>query len=537
MKTVVSTFLALFIGLGLFAQNYVSDEFIVEYVEGTTPAEQQVIRDLFSITTTTVIGENIELWSGIPFPLTVVEDNETIIINDVSELIHYINIQEGEDPDSIVSNINNGNLNYIIDIFGDGVIHDGGTFDPLPYCDDVHNDRLIRNYQSGNPNQSNLKIIIVDQLVDNIPSVNLMPESDTPGGNHGNKVYSVINNILTQAGITEVEYLNLNVFNEDGQSTVATLIRVVTYIAERFYADEWSNDDPILVNFSANIIFPDQVYQYNELTILRYRWEYIFGTHGLSLDLPLANNTMLISSAGNQASGTNNVFPGAGDLISEVTVAGTQNCFSTPWTGTNYNPTHYEIAAEAVGILTEDNGDYYISSGTSFSSALVTAVVAQLALDNPHLDMREVRDLLLNTADQVPALAGTVQNGRVLNIENYISGTHGGGSTGGGPGGPGGGFGGRKLTELNSPTKSLSLTTTPNPFTTSTFLTIELPNSDDVSISMYNLMGQIVHEEFIPNQQELQEMEWPTPTHLSAGTYLIRVQVGNEVVQRKVVKQ
>ena len=86
MKTVVSTFLAFFFTVALFAQNFVADEFIVEYVAGTTNTQQQAVRDLFGITTSTDIGEDIELWEDIAFPLSVTEDGETTIIDDVERI-------------------------------------------------------------------------------------------------------------------------------------------------------------------------------------------------------------------------------------------------------------------------------------------------------------------------------------------------------------------------------------------------------------------------------------------------------------------
>jgi hypothetical protein len=54
---------------------------------------------------------------------------------------------------------------------------------------------------------------------------------------------------------------------------------------------------------------------------------------------------------------------------------------------------------------------------------------------------------------------------------------------------------------------------------------------------MYNMVGQRVHEELIYNQQELLELEWPTPRQLARGTYLLRVQAGEAVQQMMMVKQ
>ena len=47
----------------------------------------------------------------------------------------------------------------------------------------------------------------------------------------------------------------------------------------------------------------------------------------------------------------------------------------------------------------------------------------------------------------------------------------------------------------------------------------------------------MVHQERIPNQQELKELEWITPNHLPKGTYFVRVQAGDQQAQQMIVKQ
>ena len=230
-------------------------EFIVEYVAGTTNTQQQAVRDLFGITTTTEIDDGIELWEEIQFPITVTESGETTIINDVEELLYYINIQEGDGDGAMETSaiINNGNLNLLLQLEQDGAFNEDGTFDPLPYCDEVHNDRLIGEDQSGNPSQSDVKIVIVDQLVSGIENIDIIIGEGNHGGDHGNKVYSVIENILSQAGITDVEYLNLVAFDGDGSGTVGTLLELVVFIKGQFESGIWGPEDRIIINFSANL--------------------------------------------------------------------------------------------------------------------------------------------------------------------------------------------------------------------------------------------------------------------------------------------
>lgn len=522
MKTVVSTFLAFFFTVTLFAQNFVADEFIVEYVSGTTNTQQQAVRDLFGITSTTNIGDDIELWEDIAFPLSVTENGETTIIDDVEELLYYINIQEGEE-NSNTAIINNGNLQLLFQLEQDGAFNEDGTFVPLPYCDEVHNDRLFCPApESINP-PGQVKILIIDQLVSG-SGIEIIPLASGPlnlGGTHGNKVYSVISNILSQTEVQNVEYISAPVFNSNGTATVTALIEVMNYVKDNFLSNSWTADDLVIINFSANLVFPDNVNINEVASILSLTWYRLLNS--------TVQNVIAVSSAGNQELISGNIFPGSMQFDNEISVAGTQDCFQNPWSGTNHDPNVFEIAAESENVLTSDGTNYFLSSGTSFAAPQVTAGIAQIFYySRERLRPSAIKNVILDLAEQVPALMGTVQYGRVLNLGNYGASNETGGTIRKGVTTP---------LQTITPTSPLTLTTTPNPFTTTALVTIQLPEAADVTISMYNMIGQRVHEEYISNQQEMTELEWPTPTKLTRGTYLLRVQAGEAVEQMMMVKQ
>lgn len=254
-------------------------------------------------------------------------------------------------------------------------------------------------------------------------------------------------------------------------------------------------------------------------------WDNVFGVKSSFSNYP----AILINSAGNNGLTTENIFPAAYLFSSEISVAGTEDCFSQPWEYTNHNPVGYEIAAEAKSILTEDNGLFYLSNGTSYSSAIMTAVTAQIALNRITDNIEEIRNHVLNAVDYVPALNSTVANGRVVNIENhpwYLQNGPGGGNQG-----PG------QFLQSSNETHSLSLQTSPNPFSQVTMVTMEVPVGVSAQVSLYNSVGQLVAEERIPNEQELTELQWYTPANLPAGTYFLQVQAGKEVQQQMIIKQ
>lgn len=76
----------------------------------------------------------------------------------------------------------------------------------------------------------------------------------------------------------------------------------------------------------------------------------------------------------------------------------------------------------------------------------------------------------------------------------------------------------------------------PNPFTTHTTIEFDLPQSSSVSIQIFNTMGAMVDElynDHLPSGE--QQFKWNSGD-LPKGLYYCRVQAGNEVVTRKIIK-
>jgi hypothetical protein len=513
MKTVVIALLSFFFTGELFAQNYMQDEFIIEYVENTSDADRQAVRDLLGVSNVTAINNDIELWSEIQFPIIFTENGEMTTIDNVEELLYYINIQEGDDEENTLASINNGDPNYFLSLVDDGT-GTNATFDPLPFCDDQINTRLIGPIIEEGEQEGGIKIIIVDQAItigNDVVTIDFdLADEFNSGGAHGNKIYSVIKNQLDQAGIEDVIFYNIELFDNEGTSSYFRLLETFGRLS--------SDTGPLsnlfhkgIMNFSANMIVNEQA----ESLILWEKWEHFI----------IDNGILLISSAGNEGSTSDNVFPAGANWLNEISVAGTQRCFYEPWEHTNSNPVDFDIAAEAQYVTVFDGQDFEIANGTSFSSAFVTGAAAQLAARCSTFDPIAIKNALLDYADINSNMINVVNQGRTLDVESSIRNWDNCKKTRG------------LQTQGNLPTSPLTLTTTPNPFSTTALVTIDLPEAGDVTINMYNMMGQRVHEEFISNQQELLEIEWPTPTKLARGTYLLRVQVGEAVEQMMMVKQ
>lgn len=547
-NTVLLFFLSIFCSLlSAHAQStYAPDEIVIEYVAGTTQEEKELTRAFYRISQYSDVAPDIELWYGIEFPFSFIENGISTMILSVEQFLGEIQETNDDSPNSPRANVGNGDLNYILSLVQDDVIYPNGTFDPLPFCDNSENSKLIGPLYDGNGSggstmsNETLDIWIIDQQMTNAAAntriftiQDIYIDWDNPdappiplppfqtGGSHGNKVYAVIDNILQQSNITNVRYNNCVIFDYQGTSNYARLLSLISFLGGT--TDESIAENAIL-NFSANMVISEA----DENLILWDLWDQTLQDR----------NLLLISSAGNEGWSNANVYPAGANWSHEISVAGTEDCFSSPWEGSNSNANNFDIAAEATGILTQSNGQYFIVNGTSFSSAFVTAAAAQIAARCPTFDALFVKDQILNHADINPNLFDLVQDGKMLNttasINNMEPCTPPTG--GGGHGGNGGEYGGKTLN--NKPTSSpLSLQTTPNPFSQNARISIGVPVGEDAEVSLYNSIGQMVHQERIPNQQELKELEWITPNHLPKGTYFVRVQAGDQQAQQMIVKQ
>jgi len=133
-------------------------------------------------------------------------------------------------------------------------------------------------------------------------------------------------------------------------------------------------------------------------------------------------DALFVVAAGNKA--TNNdsapVYPASYGCPNIITVAATTFDDSlAPFS--NYGAASVHIAAPGDSILsTTPVGTYGILSGTSMATAYVTGAAALVLADNPSMTAQQLKARLLESADQVPALAGKVSSGGRLNVHRAL---------------------------------------------------------------------------------------------------------------------
>jgi subtilisin family serine protease len=130
---------------------------------------------------------------------------------------------------------------------------------------------------------------------------------------------------------------------------------------------------------------------------------------------------VVVAAAGNDGGGV--LFPATLSVV--IAVAGCDEhgrlMRTTTW-ASNFGP-EVDLTAPAMETFTTDlDGTYTCSfQGTSAATALVAGAAALVLQQNPELTAKEVRDLLLNTADLVHDTA----NGRrvalkIVNVEAAV---------------------------------------------------------------------------------------------------------------------
>jgi subtilisin family serine protease len=131
---------------------------------------------------------------------------------------------------------------------------------------------------------------------------------------------------------------------------------------------------------------------------------------------------LFVAAAGNESNDNDEspVFPTSYDSQSIISVAATdrRNRLAN---FSNYGETSVDIGAPGVDIYsTVPNNRYDSYSGTSMAAPQVTGAIALLAAAKPGLTAAELKTAILATAQPIPALAGKVATGGLLNVHEAL---------------------------------------------------------------------------------------------------------------------
>ena len=126
---------------------------------------------------------------------------------------------------------------------------------------------------------------------------------------------------------------------------------------------------------------------------------------------------MFVTAAGNDGINADNSpsYPGSYDLPGIVNVANTTRTDGMAFDST-YGPISVDLGAPGSQIASTyiDEGYVYMS-GTSMSAPHVTGVASLIWSIAPHLSIAEVKQIMMDSGDPIPALAGLTVSGNRLN--------------------------------------------------------------------------------------------------------------------------
>lgn len=134
------------------------------------------------------------------------------------------------------------------------------------------------------------------------------------------------------------------------------------------------------------------------------------------------HDVLFVAASGNDGKNSNNqgFYPASYDLPNIVSVASTT--YNDRLAGSsNYGSASVDLGAPGEPIYsTYPGGSYAWLSGTSMASPAVAGAAALALSVNPSVGAREMKELLMSTADPISALQGRVVSGARLNVNSLV---------------------------------------------------------------------------------------------------------------------
>ncbi len=133
-------------------------------------------------------------------------------------------------------------------------------------------------------------------------------------------------------------------------------------------------------------------------------------------------NVLFVAAAGNSSNDNDasSTYPATYDLPGIISVAATTRLDERAFF-TNYGATTVDLGAPGADIFsTKKQGTYGYFSGTSMAAPHVTGAVAMILGKNPLLTAAQVKAILLDSVDPIPALDGRTLTGGRLNLRRAL---------------------------------------------------------------------------------------------------------------------
>ncbi len=244
-------------------------------------------------------------------------------------------------------------------------------------------------------------------FVDDIHGINAITGTGDPMDDHDHGTHcsgtigGIGNNAIGVVGVNwQVRIIGMKFLNSAGSGDTADAVTCVNYAVA-------------LKNRGVNI------------RVLSNSWGGGGWTQTMEDAIWAANNAgiMFMAAAGNYTSNndTSPYYPASYDVPNVVAVASTDHNDNIS-SFSNYGATTVELGAPGSSILSTIIGNSYaLFSGTSMATPHVSGAAALLLSVNDQLTVAEIKTLLVDYGDPIPALAGKTISGKRLNVYNSLT--------------------------------------------------------------------------------------------------------------------
>lgn len=291
---------------------------------------------------------------------------------------------------------------------------------------------------------------------------------------------------------------------------------------EEFY---WAMGAEYADSIGADVINSSLGYTTFDLPLLDHTFSSMDGKTSLSsraATFAAARGMLVVASAGNGGGSPWYIISSPGDADSIITVGAVDATGQyAPFSSTGNtadNRIKPDVAAVGWNAAYAEIGGVGVAlgNGTSFSSPILCGAVACLWQANPNISNQRIIDAVRRSAHQYyfpdTLLGYGIPN---LAIAHLI-------------------LGGQEIPDLNQDKK---FKIAPNPFNDMMLLTFFASDTQKVNVSLYDIRGKLLHERVVQKNTGVNVVPFNDLQRLSAGTYILRIIDGNQVITEKVIKR
>ena len=345
-------------------------------------------------------------------------------------------------------------------------------------------------------------------LVDDINGFNFFDRNNQPYdqvNGHGTHIAGIILDLPASVG-GEMSIISAKSHNDDGLGFLFDAMCGIYYVADQ---------DARVINLSWG-------YAGEESTVFRSAIARAGSDCG----------ALFVTSAGNENEDNDQLphYPSGFDLDNVISVAALNETFDGKYSASNFGIESVDIAAPGENVISiVPGGALEARSGTSMAAGAVSRIAGLLFFEFPDLTWLNIREAILSTAIPVPELNGQIATGGQVDLNaarNFLMGAV-----------PNLDCEGPLSTESVYSVHALKVRAFPQPFNEEVILELELESINDLTISFFDMTGQLLHQEQATFPPGIVQYSWMPDRTLPPGMYMAKIQSKEGIGLVKLLRQ